>query len=84
MYLMSAPEHREVAAHELLERDDQLRALREALGKTIGANGRLVLVAGEAGVGKTALLRSFCESPNPHGCCGARAIRCSRPARWVR
>ena len=61
MYLMSAAEHRAVVVQELLERDDNLRALREALGETIGANGRLVLVAGEAGVGKTALLRSFCS-----------------------
>ena len=28
-----------------------------------GAEGRLVLVGGEAGVGKTALLRRFCEAP---------------------
>jgi len=31
MYLMSAAGHHAVAVHELLERDDHLRALREAL-----------------------------------------------------
>src|SRR6476646_10021624 len=41
----------------LLERDAMLAALDEALA----AGGRLVLVAGEAGVGKTVLLRRFCE-----------------------
>ena len=41
----------------LLERDAALDALDSALE----AGGRLVLVAGEAGVGKTALLRHFCE-----------------------
>jgi ATP/maltotriose-dependent transcriptional regulator MalT len=58
---MSAAEHHAVAVHELLERDAHLLVLREALGETIGASGRLVLVAGEAGVGKTALLRRFCS-----------------------
>ena len=40
----------------LLERGAALAALDAA-----AAGGRLVLVAGEAGVGKTALLRRFCE-----------------------
>ena len=40
----------------LLERAAELRTLEAALA----AGGRLVLVAGEAGVGKTALLRRFC------------------------
>ena len=46
-----------------LERADGLSVLEESLaGVGASAEGRLVLVAGEAGVGKTALLRSFCES----------------------
>ncbi len=45
----------------LLERSGQLRALGEALAAVAsGGHGRIVLVAGEAGIGKTALLRRFC------------------------
>jgi DNA-binding CsgD family transcriptional regulator/tetratricopeptide (TPR) repeat protein len=50
------------AADELLERAGQLSALTEALDAVIaGKAGRLVLVGGEAGVGKTVLLEAFCE-----------------------
>src|SRR5205823_3782332 len=46
----------------LLERSEQLDALEQSLA-AVGAEsaGRLVLVRGEAGVGKTVLLRRFCE-----------------------
>ncbi len=50
------------AAGELLERAGQLSALTEALDAVIaGKAGRLVLVGGEAGAGKTVLLQAFCE-----------------------
>ena len=42
---------------DLLERDDLLRSLTDALGE----GGRLVFVGGEAGVGKTALVRALEE-----------------------
>ncbi|HTT92193.1 MAG TPA: AAA family ATPase [Acidimicrobiales bacterium] len=47
---------------ELLERAGQLAVLKEALAY-VGRSGRgtVVMVSGEAGVGKTALLRSFCD-----------------------
>src|SRR5579863_2126583 len=47
---------------ELLERAGQLAVLKEALA-SVGRAGRgtVVVVRGEAGVGKTALLRSFCD-----------------------
>jgi DNA-binding CsgD family transcriptional regulator/tetratricopeptide (TPR) repeat protein len=45
----------------LLERSGQLRALGGTLAAVAsGGQGRIVLVAGEAGIGKTALLRRFC------------------------
>ena len=40
---------------ELLERDTAVEALEGALAQARGGAGRIVLVAGEAGVGKTAL-----------------------------
>jgi DNA-binding CsgD family transcriptional regulator len=51
-------------SRELLERGDQLSTLGdcvEAVRKR--SRGRLVLIGGEAGVGKTALLRHFCDDP---------------------
>jgi len=49
-------------AGELLERGLELSILAEAL-ETVqrGAQGRVVLVSGEAGIGKTTLFRSFCD-----------------------
>jgi DNA-binding CsgD family transcriptional regulator len=46
---------------DLLERVEVLAELDDALGAVTGGDGRLVLVSGEAGVGKTALLGRFCE-----------------------
>ncbi len=43
----------------LLEREPQLSSLREYLADVRRGQGRLVLVSGEAGVGKTALLEAF-------------------------
>jgi DNA-binding CsgD family transcriptional regulator/tetratricopeptide (TPR) repeat protein len=50
---------RTVADTDLLERAQYLAALGRRLEES-RRTGRLVLVAGEAGVGKTALLRRFC------------------------
>jgi DNA-binding CsgD family transcriptional regulator/tetratricopeptide (TPR) repeat protein len=49
-------------ASELLDRGGELALLEECLGAVRrGSRGRLVLVSGEAGIGKTALLRRFCD-----------------------
>jgi DNA-binding NarL/FixJ family response regulator len=45
----------------LLERDDMLEELRLALAEASAGRGRLVLIAGEAGVGKTAVVQAFCD-----------------------
>ncbi|HEX6619117.1 MAG TPA: AAA family ATPase, partial [Solirubrobacteraceae bacterium] len=46
----------------LLERTDQLSALADALDAVVGARaGVVVFVGGEAGAGKTVLLRAFCD-----------------------
>jgi DNA-binding CsgD family transcriptional regulator/tetratricopeptide (TPR) repeat protein len=51
-----------VAEKELLEREGELAVLAEALGEVeTDSQGALVLVHGEAGVGKTALLQHFCR-----------------------
>ena len=46
----------------LLERERFLETLREALASARRGDGRLALVSGEAGVGKTSLVRAFCAS----------------------
>ena len=45
----------------LLERDEPLAELTRALGAARSGSGRLVCVAGEAGIGKSALIRSFAD-----------------------
>lgn len=46
----------------LIEREVELETLRRLLASvTATGAGRLVLVAGEAGIGKTALVRRFCD-----------------------
>jgi DNA-binding CsgD family transcriptional regulator/tetratricopeptide (TPR) repeat protein len=44
---------------ELLEREPFLGALDEYAGDAASGNGRLVVIAGEAGIGKTALIDAF-------------------------
>ncbi len=47
---------------ELLERSQNLSTLEDALGAVLDSSrGRLVFVRGEAGVGKTTLVRTFCD-----------------------
>jgi DNA-binding CsgD family transcriptional regulator len=53
-------------ATELLERSGQLSALEEQLAEVVErSRGRVVLVRGEAGIGKTAMLRLFCDGLGP-------------------
>jgi predicted ATPase len=48
-------------AVELLERASFLETLGEYAAEARGGDGRLVLVAGESGIGKTALLEAFAQ-----------------------
>ncbi len=50
---------RPYAAGVLLERGEELRRLRAALARAHRREGTLVLVSGEAGIGKTSLVRAF-------------------------
>jgi predicted ATPase len=45
----------------LIERDSQLAALHQYAGEASRGQGRLVLISGEAGVGKSVLLEVFAE-----------------------
>jgi len=51
-----------VVATRLLERDDELRLLNAAFDRATGGAGSVVLVSGEAGIGKTSLVRAFTRS----------------------
>jgi DNA-binding CsgD family transcriptional regulator/tetratricopeptide (TPR) repeat protein len=46
---------------ELMERDTLLAALRSCFEKAAGGEGHCVLIAGEAGIGKSSLVRAFGE-----------------------
>ena len=51
---------------KLLERSGQLAVLDDSLATVLSERqGRLVLLRGEAGVGKTAVVRRFCEERRP-------------------
>ena len=61
-YVSTAPATRLAEASDLLERSRQLGALAAALDSVRSTSrGRLVLLAGEAGAGKTALARRFTD-----------------------
>ncbi len=50
----------------LVERDAELARLHEAFAAAEDGQGQLVLVAGEAGIGKTSLVRRFCGELPSH------------------
>lgn|SRR5215211_329220 len=69
---------------ELIEREEAFAALDNRLGAARRGDGTVVLVHGEAGVGKTCLLRAR-TGGLPAGVRRAwgRATRCRRRARWA-
>lgn len=58
---------------DLLEREAALATLRTALADAQGGEGRVVLVAGEAGIGKTSLVRAFTAAAADDG--AVRVVR---------
>ena len=48
---------------ELVEREDALRSLRDAVAQAAVGHGRTVLVHGEAGIGKSSLLKAALRGP---------------------
>ena len=54
----------------LLERQEALGRLSQLLAQALAGPGRVAFVGGEAGIGKTSLLRAFTASP------AAAAVRC--------
>ena len=51
----------------VVEREAELARLRSALALAVDGSGRIVLVRGEAGIGKTTLVRSFVDSIDGSG-----------------
>src|SRR3979409_223693 len=55
----SERDERRLLAPEMVGREAELGVLEAALAGNAAGNGRVLLVAGDAGIGKTALLRTF-------------------------
>lgn len=58
---MSIVSRTRTTADRLLEREEALAALHGAYWEARAGTGRLMFLAGEAGVGKTSLVRAFCD-----------------------
>ena len=56
---VARPESAERRAPQLIERDEAIATLRRHLDESASGLGRLVLIRGEAGIGKTALVNAF-------------------------
>ena len=61
---------------ELLERASFLRALAEYADEASQGDGRLVLLYGESGIGKTALLEAFQQQLQEPAGSGVPAMAC--------
>ena len=75
----AARRHAAAGALDLVERDDELRAVDAALARVAAGDGGVVLFEGPAGIGKTRLLDELRRRAEDQGLAGARGPR--RPAR---
>jgi len=57
----------DVVCPALIGRDAQVASLRQLLGRARDGNGRVALIVGEAGVGKTRLLRELIDEARRAG-----------------
>ena len=82
----TAHAHREPSAGGgvLLERERELRVVGELLGLAGGGSGRLLVVAGVAGIGKTGLLAAALEQADGYGfhLCRATATELEHDLPW--
>src|SRR5438093_13763650 len=58
---------RRILCPVLIGRDPEMGRLEALLGEALGGRGRTALVSGEAGVGKTAVLRHFAQQARAKG-----------------
>src|SRR5262245_17430433 len=59
--------HRQPPTPPLVGREREQAALREALDAALTGHGSLVLIGGEAGIGKTALAEALCQEATERG-----------------
>src|SRR3954468_14872335 len=57
----------------LVDRDAEIATIREALGAAADGHGHLLMLDGPAGIGKTSLLRTFCDEARADGTSVLRA-----------
>ena len=60
-------EQLDVVCHTLVGRDPQIAAVRRVLARAREGNGQVALIVGEAGVGKSRLLRAMTEEARAAG-----------------
>ena len=70
---------------ELIERDPFLAALQMHFEKAASEEGHCIFVTGEAGIGKTSLVKAFCKEQNGD-CTFTRVpvMPCLLPVHWRR